>query len=189
VNRNAGSDQYAGSGFGWSKYDNVRTYTWRIAGSAVGGTGLNGPVTDIPMQEMNLLRAEGLYRQGSYAASAALVNLSRAAAGLPAMAGDNVSVAPGGADCIPKIPPLAACGTLFEALKYEKRIETMFMHYASTFLDARGWGDLPQDTPLYWVTPYQELQARRVPATLIYGAGVGVGNAAGSFAGPSVYGW
>jgi len=45
------------------------------------------------------------------------------------------------------------------------------------------------DTPLYWVTPFQELQARRVPANLIYGAGIGAGNAAGSAAGTSVYGW
>ncbi len=190
VNRPAGSDQYAGSGFGWSNYDNVRNYTWRIAGSVVGATGGNGPVTDIPMQEMNLLRAEGLYRQGSFAAAGALINLSRAAAGLPPITVfDATTVVPGGADCVPKIPPAAACGTMFEALKYEKRIETMMMHYASTFIDARGWGDLPQDTPLYWVTPFQELQARGKLSTLIYGAGIGAGNAPGSFAGTSVYGW
>lgn len=190
ANRPAGSDQYAGSGFGWSNYDFERHRSWNTSGA---GTARNGPTTDIPLQELNLLRAEGLYRQGSYAAAATLVNLSRTVAGLPNAPTDAVTLVSGGVNCVPKVPVapfnVVACGNLWETLKYEKRIETMYMSYAPTFIDARGWGDLPKDTPLYWATPFQELQARKVPTSKIYGVGIGAGNAPFSFAAVSGYGW
>ncbi len=82
------------------------------------------------------------------------------------------------------------CGNLWEALKYEKRIETAYTQYAPWYLDMRGWGDLPKDTPLFWAVPYQDLQARGRPISAIYGAGIGVGNAPNSAAvGPTTYGW
>jgi hypothetical protein len=57
------------------------------------------------------------------------------------------------------------------------------------YLDGRGWGDLPADTPLFWVTPYQELQARGKPNSALYGAGIGAGNAPNSTAAKGTYGW
>jgi hypothetical protein len=53
----------------------------------------------------------------------------------------------------------------------------------------RGWGDLPETTPIYWPVPYQDLQARGRPLEAIYGAGIGAGNAPNSTAGKSTYGW
>ena len=68
------------------------------------------------------------------------------------------------AACIPKVPTAAlgpvVCGGLFEAIKYEKRIETAFTSYGDWFFDMRGWGDLPAGTSLQWPVPWQELDTR-----------------------------
>ncbi len=194
VNRANGADQTDGLGFGWSAYDFVRFQSWRVSGEA--GAARNGPTPFMTLAEIDMLQAEGLYRQGSFAAAGALVNKTRVAnGGLPAITTFDASTpVPGGAtDCVPKVPVapfnVIACGNLWEAIKYEKRIETAYTHYAPWFLDGRGWGDLPKDTPLFWAVPYQDIQARGRPLDAIYGAGIGVGNAPGSAAATSVYGW
>ncbi|MDQ6612666.1 MAG: hypothetical protein M3Y64_09565, partial [Gemmatimonadota bacterium] len=192
VNRPAGSDQFAGAGFGWSNYDFARFHSWNISGD---GSARNGNTPYFVKPEVDMLVAEGLYRKGDYAGAAALVNVTRVKNGLPAItAFDATTPVPGGdVNCIPKVPVapfnVVGCGNLFDALKYEKRLETAYTHFAPWFLDERGWGDLPKDTPLFWAVPYQDLQARGVATTAIYGAGVGPGNAPGSVAGTSVYGW
>jgi hypothetical protein len=56
-----------------------------------------------------------------------------------------------------------------------------------SILVARGFGTLPQDTPTFWATPFQEVQARGLPASAIYGTGIG--NLPGSTVGASIYGW
>jgi hypothetical protein len=95
--------------------------------------------------------------------------------------------------CVPRIPQSAtgplACGDLWEALKYEKRIETAYTHFAPWYFDGRRWDDLPKDTPLWWPVPFQELQARGRPISALYGTGLGQGNAANSTAPGSAYGW
>jgi len=207
VNRAAGNDDFSGNSWGFSNYDHIRFYSWTRAGD---GTAQNGNTPFFTIAELDMLQAEGLYRQGNYAGAAALVNKTRTApmggtplvakgGGLPAItAFDATTVVPGGANCVPQVPgfgtPLGdftkvGCGNLWEALKYEKRIETAYTHYAPWFLDGRGWGELPKDTPLFWAVPYQDLQSRGRPTSAIYGAGPGTGNAAGSVAGASTYGW
>jgi hypothetical protein len=64
-----------------------------------------------------------------------------------------------------------ACGNLFEALKWEKRIETAFSYFGGWFLDSRGWGDLAQSVPYHWAPPFQELQARFRVGSGIYSTG------------------
>jgi hypothetical protein len=84
------------------------------------------------------------------------------------------------------------CGDMWEALKWEKRIETLQTHFAGWFLDSRGWGDLAEGTPLHWPVPYQDLQARSKP---LYSTGVGTtgqapqGSKPGAAAERSTYGW
>ena len=192
ANRPSGGDQFAGLGFGWSNYDFNRFHSWVIAGDA--GSARNGNLTFFTNEELDLLQAEGLYRKGDYAGAAALVNITRTRNGLPAItAFDATTPVPGGANCVPKVPVapfnVVACGNLFEALKYEKRMETAYTHFAAWFLDNRGWGDLPEQTPLFWPVPYQDLQARGTPIANLYGTGIGTGNAPGSYAGKSTYGW
>jgi hypothetical protein len=96
-------------------------------------------------------------------------------------------------NCVPKVPTgptgPVVCGDLWDALKYEKRMETAYTSYAPWFLDGRRWDDLPKDTPLFWPVPFQDLQARGRPTTALYGTGVGSGNAANSTAPGSAYGW
>ena len=97
-----------------------------------------------------------------------MVNQFRVRAGLPAVFSFNAtSPVPGNSGCVPQVPvppfTTTACGNLFEAMKWEKRLETAFTGYAQWFIDARGWGDLVSSTPLEWPVPYQELVARQHP--------------------------
>jgi hypothetical protein len=170
----------------------VRFFSWRTTGD---GTAQNGNTPFFTKAEIDFLQAEGLYRKGQLAAAGAIVNASRTKNGLPAITTfDETSLVPGGNACVPKVPKgpsfnTVGCGTLWDALKYEKRIETAYTHYAPWFLDGRGWGELPKDTPLFWAVPFQDLQARGYKTADIYGAGPGPGNAPNSAASTSVYGW
>ncbi|HET9513053.1 MAG TPA: hypothetical protein VFO95_03910 [Gemmatimonadales bacterium] len=184
------ADPPASPNWGGSQYDHVRFYSWRTAGS--GGTGNNGPFPFFTKAELDLLAAEGYIRIDNPAAALPLVNNTRTAnGGLPALvSADTVTAVPGGAaGCVPKRPVNAGhggggtvtCGTLWDALKWEKRIETAYTHFAAWFLDGRGWGDLPQGTPLDWAPPFQELQARFRVGSQIY--------TPTATAGVSSYGW
>jgi hypothetical protein len=191
-NRPSGGDRTDGPGWGWSNYDFVRFTSWNTNGD---GTARNGNTPFMVKAEMDMLQAEGLYRTGQFAQAAALVNVTRVKNGLPAItAFDATSAVPGGSKlCVPKVPVapfnIVACGNLWEAIKYEKRIETAYTHYAPWYLDMRGWGDLPSDTPTFWAVPYQDLQARGYAIGNIYGAGNGNGNAPGSASAKGTYGW
>jgi hypothetical protein len=205
VNRPTASDQLAGNAWGWSSYDFVRFHSWRAAGDA--GQGTNGRIVFFTKAELDLLEAEGQIRKGNFARAAELINKTRTAGmagnppvatggGLPPITAlDATSPVPGGADCVPKVPVNAAhtgggtvtCGNMMEAMKYEKRIETQYTHFAAWFLDERGWGDLPEGTPFHWPVPYQDLQARGRSGTAIYSTGVGTTGGAASA--KSGYGW
>ncbi len=122
--------------------------------------------------EVDLLAAEAYYRLGDLANAAAKINTTRVSNGnLPALpltmtATDQV---PGGGTCVPRVPDPATnftsakCGSLFEALKWEKRMELAFMQYGAWYFDSRGWGDLAQGTALEWPVPYQEMDTRSQP--------------------------
>jgi hypothetical protein len=199
-NRPSGNDQFAGFGWGWSHYDHSRYHSWSTAGDGTGAQ--NGRIVFIAKAEIDLLEAEGQFRKGNYQRAAELVNRTRTAGmvsnvatggGLPPItAFDPTTPVPGGADCVPKMPVNASnagggtvtCGNLWEALKYEKRLETIQTHFAAWFLDSRGWGDLAEGTPVHWPVPYQDLQAR---SKAVYSTGVGTQG--GAAAGPSSYGW
>jgi hypothetical protein len=187
VNRASGSDNFSGFGFGWSNYDHARWTSWEKKGDA--GSARNGKFPFFTKAELDLLEAEGHYRTSNFSAAAALINKTRVAAGLPAItAFDATTPVPGGQDCVPKVPigpnfNTIACGNMLEALKYEKRIETAYTHFAGWFLDMRGWGDLPQATGLHFAVPYQDLQSRRSP---IYSTGGGNNPAS---APKGTYGW
>jgi hypothetical protein len=121
-----------------------------------------------PRAENDMLAAEGYLRQNNFVAATALIDRYRVAAGLPPVTGIASATAPvpGSAlNCVPNVPQppsytTTACGNLFEAMKWEKRLETNMAGYASWFMDGRGWGDLPAGTPLEWPIPYNELFAK-----------------------------
>lgn len=187
-----GNDQFNSLGWGWSNYDFARFHSWARKGDA--GSGGTGAIIFMTKAEIDMLEAEGQIRKGNFGAAAALINKTRTKNGLPALTDlNNTSPVPGGANCVPKVPVapynVIACGNMFEAMKWEKRIETAYTHFAAWFLDSRGWGDLATGTPLFWAVPYQDLQARGALPNQIYSAGDGVGTAPNSAAVKGTYGW
>jgi len=201
VNRPAANDRFDGLGWGWSNYDFARFHSWSRRGDA---TAQNGRIVFFTKAELDMLEAEGHLRKNppDYAAAAVLINRTRTrgmegnppvarGGGLPPVTG-TADGGLSGADCVPKMPVNAShaggatvrCGDLWEAMKWEKRIETAYTHFAGWFLDSRGWGDLAQGTPFHWAVPYQDLQAR---GKVSYSTGAGT--TGGAAAGPSTYGW
>jgi hypothetical protein len=156
--RIADESEESGGTCTWRKENRgVWRWSWYKAGY---GRGLdygerdqrNQPETTI--EEMRLLKAEALYRMGNLAEAAVIVNETRIPAGLnPTDAGGTNT------DCVPRLPD-GTCGDLWEMLKWEKRMETVFTGVASVgwFFDARGWGDLWKDTPLHLPVPCGEAE-------------------------------
>jgi hypothetical protein len=116
--------------------------------------------------EVDLLAAEAYIRLGDAAKAAAKINPWRTRAGLPALAGASVTeTVPGGASCVPRVPSppnftSTSCGSMMEAMKWEKRMELAYNYTGAWFFDSRGWGDLAKDTPLMYPVPVDELDAR-----------------------------
>ncbi|HEX6940030.1 MAG TPA: hypothetical protein VF158_11515 [Longimicrobiales bacterium] len=121
---------------------------------------------EIDPAEMRLLKAEGMYWLGQPGWEA-LVDVTRTAAGLdPISDGSND-------DCVPRLPS-GECGDLFEALKWEKRMEVRFegLFGAPWYFDSRGWGDLYYGTQLQFPVPCQELDIlNRTPCYTFGGVG------------------
>jgi hypothetical protein len=161
-NRPQGDDS---DGYPWgsSFYDYIRF-------GAIRSAGMIGPWPHMTQAENDMLAAEGYLRQATpnFAAAAALIDRTRVPNGLPSVAGITSmnDPVPGGADCVPRVPRPGggtACGNIFEAMKWEKRLETMFTGLSQWWIDSRGWGDLVSATPLEYPVPYQELDARYQP--------------------------
>jgi hypothetical protein len=179
-NRPPGEDQ-PGQPLQISMYDFYRSRAFFVAGR-IG----NYPV--MTRAEIRLLAAEGYIRTGNFPAAMARIDSSRVTnGGLPSVAGigDTLTAIPGGVSCVPRIPDPAAaagaykaskCGNVWEAMKWEYRMETMYTGYGMWYYAGRGWGDLPQGTALYWPVPYQEMDTRR---QAFYPAG-GVGGTGGA---------
>ena len=147
--------------------------------------GNNGAFPAIAKAEMDLLAAEGYLRANNVAAAATKIDVTRVGRGqLPRLAGAIITAAeqvPGGASCVPRVPApptfaTTTCGTIWEAMKWEKRMETAYTGYGQWYFDSRGWGDLVQGTALEFPVPYQELAARQKP---FYSLGGGLGSSAG----------
>lgn len=187
-NRSAGDDVFDGS-WGNSFYDFVRFRDF-FNKSRI------GPYPVMTKAEMDLLAAEGYLYKNNFAAAAALIDVYRVRNSLPPVAGITDlttpvpgavyttdattgkavlgAAVPGASNCVPRVPvgPSAtACGNIFEALKWEKRLETAYTGYGMWYFDSRGWGDLPEGTALSFPVPYQELDTRVIPAYTLGGIG------------------
>ncbi|MBC7841838.1 MAG: hypothetical protein H7099_05985 [Gemmatimonadaceae bacterium] len=162
-----------------SQYDNFRFRPIRDANGI-------GPWVLMSAVEVRMLQAEALIRLNRTAEAIPLINTTRTANNLTAIPTTLASTdpVPGASSCVPKVPQpgvftTAVCGSVFEAMKWEKRLETQMTGFSQWFFDARGWGDLPVGTSLSWPVPYQELDSRRKP---LYS------NATSQLAGASTYG-
>jgi len=160
-NRLQGNDKPAAAWGTWF-YDNQRFWSVRFNSG-------KGPLEALSKAENDMLAAEGYMRTGRTALAIPLINLTRVRAGLPAIpvSAAQTDAVPGGTACVPRVPQSAsnftttACGTVFEAMKWEKRLETSFTGYAQWFIDSRGWGDLTKGTITEWPVPWEELYARQ----------------------------
>jgi hypothetical protein len=193
-NRPTGSD-IAGDPLQVSMYD-----FWR--GRAFQQAGRIGRYPIMTTAEIRLLAAEGYLRlpAPNYVEAINRINVTRGDTTggnvngkgflprIPTTIVDTVTVVPGANACVPKVPDPAQnyrgwkCGNVWDALKYEYRLETAYTGYGMWFFAARGWGDLPQYTATQWPVPYNEMDAR---GTAFYGFG-GPGGVSAS--GPGNYG-
>jgi hypothetical protein len=170
-----------GDGWGVSYYDFYRFKYIRINKNM-------GLYPEFMKAENDLLAAEAYIRTGNIAAAATKIDLTRVTnGGLPALTGVITSATdpvPGDAACVPQVPNggTVSCGTILEAMKYEKRMETALSSFGRWWIDSRGWGDLIEGTAYEYPVPYQEMQARR---TKFYPLGGGFGSSAGK----STYGF
>lgn len=150
------------AGWGGSYYDHGR---W----GSITANANTGVFTDMSETETKMLAAEGYIRTGNFAAAADLINKTRGLNGLDSIPRTITSAtAPysTASNCVPRVPlgpsfTSTACGSIFEAMKYEKRLEGAFTGYMMWFTDNRGWGDLIEGTVIEWPVPYQEMQARQ----------------------------
>jgi hypothetical protein len=176
--RNRSAADWAGDPYANSMYDHERF-------AAYFNSSRIGPYPVMTLAEMRMLAAEADIRKGLFDAAAALINVSRTNAGLPVLPNGMTALTPvpGGSACVPRVPLLTAaatattsCGTMLEAMKWEKRMETEFTGPYMWYTDGRGWGDLPINTGLQWPVPYQEIDTRQTspnppPYVLSYGGG------------------
>lgn len=185
---NRTSQDGTGDTWGVSEYDNYRL-------QYIPQNSNQGPYPFMTAVSLRLLAAEGHFRLGSNQATAlSEIDVSRTAAGLPALTGTIAAASvptappgkaalvaasggpvPGGAACVPQVPygDLAAtnptnstvCGDAWEALTYEYRMETEYTGYAPWFFYNRGFNALIDGTAYEWPVPSEEMDAR-------YGAGL-----------------
>jgi len=130
----------------------------------------NGPQPELLRAEMDLLKAEALLRLNRAADAVPLVNRTRVANGeLPPV---TVEGPPNTAGCVPRKLD-GTCGSLWDALRYEKRLEILGIHPPGGYLDARGWQALAPGTPVHLPIPGRELATVQRPLYSFGGGGEG----------------
>jgi hypothetical protein len=127
-----------------------------------------GPQPALTVTEMDLLKAEALIRLGRAAEALPLINKTRVANGqLPPVTVDGPPNEPG---CVPR-KLNGTCGSLWDALRYERGIELLGMDGVTAFFDARGWQTLPENSLLQLPIPGRELGTLRLPLYTYGGPG------------------
>lgn len=134
------------------------------------GTGTsweNGPLVAVTVTEMNLIKAEALIRLGRADEAVPLINASRVAdGGLPPV---DLNGPPNEPGCVPR-KLSGACGNLWDALRYEKRIEEAGVDGHVAYYDSRGWNTLAVNSFVELPIPGRELEIEQRPI-YTYGGG------------------
>jgi hypothetical protein len=149
--------------------------TWRFSWyyylrNGTGTTWQEGPQIAMTVAEMDLLKAEGLIRLGRAAEAVPLINKTQVANGeLPPVTIDGPPDGPG---CVPR-KLTGQCGSLWDALRYEKGIEGLGVSGVIRFMDERGWQQLIENTPIHLPVPGRELAVLRRPLDTFGGGGAG----------------
>lgn len=167
----------AGTYVGYNKNDiftsSRGTWRWSHYFYQRNGTGVtweNGAQLEMAVSEMDLLKAEALIRLGRAAEAVPLINKTRIANGqLPPVTVDGPPDTPG---CVPR-KLNGACGSLWDALRYEKGIEGLGVTGVIRYLDARGWQMLPENSFIHLPVPGRELGVLLQPLYTFGGGGEG----------------
>jgi hypothetical protein len=157
----AGAPAVAGTymGYNASTIFAISRGSWRFSfyyfkRYGTGSTWYTAPQPAVTVTEMNMLKAEALIRLNRAAEAVPLINATRVANGqLPPVTVDGP---PDEAGCVPR-KISGACGSLWDALRYEKRIELYGVDGVTAFFDARGWQTLAADSFLHLPIPGREL--------------------------------
>jgi len=136
-------------------------YQWnRYRNGVISNSGDDGIFAMLTMDEIRLYEAEAHYRMGQLELARDLINATRVANGeLPAVTVDGVTDA---ADCVPRTTT-GACGSLLDALVYERLIELAFLDPVRTWGDKRGFGALTTGTILHLPIPYEQQKILDIP--------------------------
>jgi SusD/RagB-like outer membrane lipoprotein len=153
---------------------NFSAYQW-YRNNGANNTG-QSPV--ISATENRLLRAEAMLRTGNLAEAANLINYSRTRTitigtvsypGLPAVTAEGVPQSTG---CVPRnMKTGVGCGTLMDALMYERGIELAGADPTRGWMDRRGFGQLVPGTILHMPIPARYLIALGIPLYTFGGVG------------------
>ena len=134
----------------WSHY-----YFHRYGTVSASTSWESGPQAEMLRSEMDLLKAEALIRLNRASEAIPLINKTRVANGmLPPV---DINGPPDTNGCVPQ-KLNGACGSLWDALRYEKKLEGLGVSGVIAFFDARGWGELPENTPYHFPVPGRELE-------------------------------
>jgi hypothetical protein len=141
--------------------------------NGTGNTWQAGPQLALPVAEMDLLKAEALIRLNRAAEAVPLINKTRVANGaLPPV---TVAGPPDEPGCVPR-KQNGQCGSLWDALRYERGIELLGVDGVLAWFDARGYQSLPANTLVHFPVPGREL-GTLVLDTYTFGGPGGEGSA------------
>jgi hypothetical protein len=127
------------------------------------------PLVTIAEAEIDLLRAEAYLWLGQPELAIPLINKSRVGNG--GLAPVTLAGAPADANghCTPR-KNNGDCGSLWDALRYEKSIETLGTEGYISWWDRRGWQGLIEGTEVHWPMPLEDQELLQIP---VYSAGGG----------------
>lgn len=106
-----------------------------------------------------IIKAEALIRLGRAAEAVPLINKTRVANGQ--LAPVTIDGPPDEPGCVPR-KLSGACGSLWDALRYEKGVEMIGTDGVVRFFDSRGWQLLPENTFTQLPVPGRELGTLRL---------------------------
>jgi len=151
---------------------NFSAYQWYRNG----GSSNTGQLRLLTVDENNLLRAEAFLRTGNLTEAARLINISRNRQvrigttnypGLPEVTAQGV---PQSTSCVPRTKT-GQCGTLLDALMYERGIELAGTDPYRGWMDRRGFGQLVSGTILHMPIPARYLVSMGLPLYTFGGIG------------------
>lgn len=145
-------------------------YQWaRYHSAPINNNATSGSFAVLPLTEVRLYAAEAYLRTDAAAQAVTILNQTRVANGsLPPVTTDGVPAA----GCVPRTRT-GACGTLLDALVYERMVELAFVDAVRTWADKRGFGALTTGTVLHIPIPYAQQLILGMPYYTFGGSGPG----------------